>query len=77
MQRTKTGLARFREEQRVTLDATARLFGVDRTTILRWEKGRPFIPIKRLDEAVLKTGIPKEELRPDIFGAQKSNEDAR
>ena len=51
----------------MTLDAVAALFGVDRTTILRWEKGEPPIPVKRLEDVETKTGIPRASLRPDIF----------
>lgn len=55
-----------------TLDAMADLFNVNRTTILRWEKGEVPIPIKRLERIAKATGIPREKLRPDIFGVQRS-----
>ena len=51
----------------LTLDATAKLFGVDRTTVLRWEKGEVPIPVKRLSAIEAITGIPREKLRPDFF----------
>jgi DNA-binding transcriptional regulator YdaS (Cro superfamily) len=51
----------------LTLDATAKLFGVDRTTVLRWEKGEVPIPVKRLSIIEAITGIPREKLRPDFF----------
>lgn len=58
----------FRKDQKLTLDAAASLFGVNRTTILRWEQGEVPIPVKRLEQIERTTGIPRRELRPDIFG---------
>lgn len=57
----------------MTLDGVAELFNVDRTTILRWEKGEPPVPIKRLAEIETLTGISKEDLRPDVFGRTKAS----
>jgi len=62
-----TELRDFRKQGR-TLDSVAELFKVNRTTVLRWEKGEVPIPIKRLGLIVDATGISRERLRPDIFG---------
>lgn len=64
---TQTAFAGFRKSSGLTLDSTADLFKVDRTTILRWERGDPPVPVKRLDEFERITGIPRHDLRPDIF----------
>ncbi len=64
----QTAFPNFRKNNGMTLDRVAELFKVDRTTILRWEKGEPPVPIKRLAEIETLTGISKEDLRPDVFG---------
>lgn len=66
----QSAFADFRKNKKITLDAAAELFGVDRTTIIRWEKGEPPVPVRRLEEIEKVTGIKRHELRPDIFGAQ-------
>lgn len=62
-----TELREFRKQGH-TLDDMADLFNVNRTTVLRWEKGEVPIPIKRLRQIADVTGISREKLRPDIFG---------
>jgi len=64
----KTAFAEYRKSRNLTIDEVAAQFDVDRTTIIRWEKGAPNIPVKRLNEAERITGIPRQKLRPDIFG---------
>lgn len=59
----------FRKNKGLTIDEAASQFGVDRTTIIRWEKGEPKIPLKRLDQAQEIIGASRKELRPDIFEA--------
>lgn len=66
----KTAFPEFRKNTGKTLDGVAEVFGVNRRTIIRWEKGAPPIPTNRLDEAEKITGIPRNKLRPDIFGPQ-------
>ena len=63
----KTSFATYRKTQGLTLDAMAAKFRVNRTTILRWEQGKPPVPVKRLAEVEQITGIPRWELRPDVF----------
>ena len=65
-----TELREFRKQGH-TLDGVAELFNVNRTTVLRWEKGEVPIPIKRLERIAKATGIPREKLRPDIFGVER------
>lgn len=69
----ETSFSDFRKNSALTLDGVAALFNVDRTTILRWEKGEPPVPVKRLDEVERITGISRNNLRPDIFGPQPEN----
>lgn len=65
---THTSFSDFRKNSGLTLDAVADLFKVDRTTILRWEKGVSPVPIKRVAEIATATGLSKQQLRPDVFG---------
>jgi transcriptional regulator with XRE-family HTH domain len=71
---TQTAFSEFRKNSGLTLDAVADLFKVDRTTILRWEKGEPPVPVKRLSEIEAMTGISRPDLRPDVFRAQEAGE---
>lgn len=66
---TKQPIASCRKKKGLTLQAAAELFEVDRTTVIRWEKGEPMIPLKRLDDAARIYGVPKRKIRPDIFEA--------
>jgi transcriptional regulator with XRE-family HTH domain len=68
---SKQPIAQIRRNKGLTLDAVAALFGVDRTTVIRWEKGAPMIPLKRLDKAVEVYGVSKRKIRPDIFEAAR------
>lgn len=63
----KQPIQALRKSLGLTIDEAATRFEVDRTTIIRWEKGEPMIPLKRLDEAMKIFGATKRELRPDIF----------
>lgn len=64
---TKEPIRAFRKAAGLTIEEAARLFDVDRTTIMRWEKGSPRIPVKRLSDAERIIGASRRELRPDIF----------
>lgn len=63
---TKTAFATFRENTKITLDATAERFAVDRKTILRWESGESLIPADRLEDVERISGISRRLLRPDL-----------
>lgn len=60
-------LKRYREATNKSVDEMADVFGINRTTLWRWEKGR--VPAERVIEIERVTGIGRAELRPDIFGA--------
>lgn len=49
----------------MTLQAFGNLFGVHKATVLRWEDRD--IPVERVNEISRVTGIPRIDLRPDIF----------
>jgi DNA-binding transcriptional regulator YdaS (Cro superfamily) len=66
----KTAFANFRKPvdgPKLKLAAVAELFEVDKATIIRWENGEVPLPAKRLKEFEDVTGIPRQELRPDLF----------
>lgn len=65
----KQPFAKFRKEAGLTLAEAADRFKVDRTTIIRWEKGEPKIPLKRLEDAKKILAASVRELRPDLFEA--------
>lgn len=48
-------------------DALAARLGVHPNTIRYWEANR--LPVKRLSEVTRITGIPRHELRPDLWEA--------
>lgn len=64
----ETPLAKYRATEALSLEAMGDRLDVNKTTIMRWENGRVLIPFHRLAKIVAITGIPREQLRPDIFG---------
>lgn len=76
MKSQKAPFARYRETTKLTPEEIGKLFNVNKATIFRWELGKPHIPVKQLDKAERITGIPREELRPDIFGPVLKREQA-
>jgi transcriptional regulator with XRE-family HTH domain len=58
-------IRRYRSDADLSLEALARLFGVNRTTVLRWEARR--IPAERVLDVERVTGIPRHKLRPDLY----------
>lgn len=63
-----SALARHRADTGKSLDDLATPLGVNKSTVMRWENGEVPIPVGRLSELSAMTGIPREQLRPDIFG---------
>lgn len=61
-------LKTFRASHNMTLAELGRLVGVSRGTVFRWEDGSRKIGIKLLNKVSEVTAIPRERLRPDIFG---------
>jgi DNA-binding transcriptional regulator YdaS (Cro superfamily) len=60
-------LRQYRSAEQLTLEALAARFGVNKTTIMRWEEGH--VPAERVLAVSKATGIPPHELRPDIYPA--------
>jgi transcriptional regulator with XRE-family HTH domain len=59
-------LTQYRTANGISIESLAETLGVERTTVWRWERGR--VPVDRLPDVEKATGIPRSELRPDIFG---------
>lgn len=55
----------YRKRTSLTLAAFAAKFRVNKTTAMRWEKGR--VPPKRVLEVEKATGISRHSLRPDLY----------
>jgi DNA-binding transcriptional regulator YdaS (Cro superfamily) len=49
----------------MTLDALGTKLGVHRSSVMRWEHGR--VPAERVLELERATGVPRYELRPDLY----------
>ncbi len=48
--------------------ALARILGISQPSVWKWlDKGKA-LPAEHVHAVVAATGIPKEELRPDLFG---------
>lgn len=56
---------RLSSEPRVTLEQLAGAFGVNKSTILRWEAER--VPAERVLDVERRTGVSRHELRPDLY----------
>lgn len=66
----KTAFASFRKmdgAKLLSLKEVADIFRVNKATIIRWENGEVPLPAKRLKEFEEVTGIPRQELRPDLY----------
>lgn len=59
-------LTLYRAENNLSLEALGAKFGVNKTTVMRWEDGQ--VTAERAVEIEAALGIPRSKLRPDIFG---------
>lgn len=69
----KSPITEYREEHdRMSLEAFGKLFtpAVDKSTVLRWERGQ--ITPRRAIEIENVAGISRNKLVPDFFGASVS-----
>ncbi|MCP1270537.1 helix-turn-helix domain-containing protein [Acetobacter cerevisiae] len=51
----------------------ARLLGIHHSAVIRWEN----VPYERVIPLEAATGIPREELRPDLFKRTPATQEAR
>ena len=63
-----TALRKFRVDRSMSQAQLGQEFGVAAETVYRWEKGRRKIGLRLLPLVSQFTGIPREELRPDVYG---------
>jgi transcriptional regulator with XRE-family HTH domain len=59
-------LAQYRHDKELTQDALANLLGVTKSAVSRWESGGRKIDLEKVPAVSAKTGIPPQELRPDL-----------
>lgn len=62
-----TILKKYRVENDVTLAEIAKKLSVNKSTVLRWERGDVAIPPQRLRTLERLTGISRHDLRPDLY----------
>lgn len=60
-------LKTYRQRHKLSRAELAKMLGVTRITIFRWEEGSRKIGIPALPKVSKLTGIPIKRLRPDIF----------
>lgn len=53
------------QERGLTLTKVAQLCSVDKATVTRWAQGK--VPAERVPAISALTGIPRHELRPDLY----------
>ncbi len=58
-------LVSYRAENGLSLAAMAGRLGVARSTVCKWELGK--VPAERVPELERVTGIPRHQLRPDLY----------
>lgn len=59
-------LRKYREETGLSQPELARLLGVGRSAVHRWESGERKIKSALIPSISEKTGIPAKDLRPDL-----------
>jgi predicted transcriptional regulator len=62
-------LRTYRKKHNLSCAALGELLGVTRVTVFRWEDGSRKVAISLVNKVSSLTGIPRERLRPDVFGA--------
>jgi transcriptional regulator with XRE-family HTH domain len=66
----KQTLRHLLEKKGLRLADLAKLTGLEKSTITRWDQGR--VPAERVLEVEQLTGIPRGEIRPDIYPPQEN-----
>lgn len=65
MTRMASPIKIFRHSQNLSLAAFGAPFGVNKTSVLRWEENG--VPAERVLDIEKRWGIPRHELRPDLY----------
>lgn len=55
----------YRQRALKSLEDFGSMLGVNKSTVLRWERKK--IPAERVLDIERATGVPRHELRPDIY----------
>ena len=58
-------LTTYRKANDLTLEQFGESFGVNKSTVLRWEEGA--IPAERVLSLEKATGVSRHDLRPDLY----------
>ena len=58
----------YREQHKLSCADFGKMVGVTRVTVFRWEDGTRRIDLSLVPKIAQITGIPREKLRPDVFG---------
>ena len=61
----QNSLRTYRLQNDMTLSDLGRLVGVRRAAVCKWERKR--VPAERVLDVERVTGIPRHELRPDLY----------
>ena len=67
----KEPIAAFRTAKRISVKGLAEVLGVNRRTIMRWERGTPRIPVQKLDDVANALDVKRHQLRPDLYDGMK------
>lgn len=63
----------YRSSNRLSLSQFAERVGVSRSYACQWETGARRVPAERAVEIERLTGIPREQLRPDLFQKEQDH----
>ena len=66
----ESALKSYRIASSLTQGQIAELLGVRPPAVCKWERNR--VPAERVLDLARITGIPKEELRPDLYPVEES-----
>lgn len=64
-----TVLKKFRDERHLSQAQLGQEIGVAAETVYRWERGTRKIGLSLLPTVCEVTGLSREDLRPDVYGA--------
>lgn len=65
-----TALKKYREGREMSQAQLGQEIGVAAETVYRWENGRRKIGLSLLPSVCEITGLSREQLRPDVYGAR-------